>query len=230
MLESEHCSEIYHSTELGLPVTNEELSPRERRYQRTQQAILTAARAIVSEGGADKLSIRAIADRIDYSPAGLYEYFGSKEEIIGALCWEGQRTLKRYMDQVPLTLAPDEYLVELGLSYIRFAVQNPDYFLLIFTATGTRPDFEGEVADGPPDEMMSEDSSFPVLLKGVARAEQAGTIQLLQDMGLLETAYAFWSIVHGAAMLRVTYLSQMKTEFDRADRLMLAAFVRGMGS
>jgi AcrR family transcriptional regulator len=210
-------------------VSDEELSPRERRYQRTQQAILSAARALVAEGGADKLSIRAIADRIDYSPAGLYEYFGSKEEIIAALCWEGHRTLKRYMDQVPLTLAPDEYIVELGISYIRFAVQNPDYFLLIFTTMGTRPDFEGEVAGGPPNEMMSEDSSFPVLLKGVARAAEAGTIHLLRDLGLMETAYAFWSIVHGAAMLRVTYLHQLKADFDRADQLMLAAFVRGMG-
>ena len=51
-------------------------------YARTQQAILDAARAIIHEQGPDKLSMRAIADRIDYSPAGLYEYYGSKEEII----------------------------------------------------------------------------------------------------------------------------------------------------
>jgi AcrR family transcriptional regulator len=210
-------------------VSDEELSPRERRYQRTQQAILSAARALVAEGGADKLSIRAIADRIDYSPAGLYEYFGSKEEIIAALSWEGHRTLKRYLEQVPLILAPDEYIVELGMAYIHFATQNPDYFLLIFTATGTRPDFEGEIPDGPPEEMMSEDSSFPILLKGVDRAAQAGYIHLLQGLGLMETAYAFWAIVHGAAMLRITYLNQLKVNFDRADRLMLVAFVRGMG-
>src|SRR3954451_1511487 len=109
----------------------EESSPRERRYQRTQQAILNAARSLLSEGGAEKLSIRAIADRIDYSPAALYEYYGSKEEIIGALCWEGHRTLKRCMEQVPLSLAPDEYLLEIGMAYIQFALQNPDYFLLI---------------------------------------------------------------------------------------------------
>ncbi|MCC6457235.1 MAG: TetR/AcrR family transcriptional regulator [Caldilineaceae bacterium] len=210
-------------------MTDEELSPRERRYQRTQQAILEAARAIVAEGGADKLSIRAIADRIDYSPAGLYEYFGSKEEIIGALCLEGHRTLKRYMHQVPLTLPPDEYMVELGLAYIHFAIQNPDYFLLIFTTTSARPAFEGEAAGGPPEEMTDQDSSFPVLLGGVSRAVQAGKIHFLAGLGLLETAYAFWAVVHGAAMLRITYLDQMKADFDRADRLMLAAFVRGMG-
>lgn len=208
----------------------DELSPRERRHQRTQQAILAAARAIVAEEGADKLSIRAIADRIDYSPAGLYEYYGSKEEIITALSIEGHRTLKRYMAKVPLTLPPDEYLLELGIAYIDFALQNPDYFLLIFTASKARPAFEGEVPATPPSEMMSEDSSFPLLLKGVQRAVEAGVINLLPGTTLLETAYAFWSIVHGAAMLRISYLVQYKVDFEHADRQMLKALVRGMAA
>src|SRR5688500_12347249 len=104
-------------------MADEELRPRERRYQRTQQAILTAARSLLTEGGPDALAIRAIADRSDLSPAGLYEYYGSKEEIITALYWEGHRMLKRYMAQVPLTLPPDEYMVELGIAYIHFALQ-----------------------------------------------------------------------------------------------------------
>ncbi|NJN55580.1 MAG: helix-turn-helix transcriptional regulator, partial [Anaerolineae bacterium] len=58
----------------------DELTPRERRHLRTKDAILDAARLIIKEQGADALSIRAIAEQIDYSPAGLYEYFGSKEE------------------------------------------------------------------------------------------------------------------------------------------------------
>jgi AcrR family transcriptional regulator len=211
-------------------MTDEELSPRERRYQRTQQAILTAARALLAEGGADKLSIRAIADRIDYSPAGLYEYYGSKEEIIGALSWEGHRTLKRYMAQVPLTLPPGEYLVELGMAYIQFAIQNPDYFLLIFTTPATRPNYDADVPEVPSVEMMNEDSSFLLLVRGVQRGVEAGTIHLLEGLNVLETAYAFWSIVHGAAMLQVSHLSYIKMDFDRADRLMLTAFVRGMGS
>jgi AcrR family transcriptional regulator len=210
-------------------VIDEERSPRERRYQRTQQAILSAARAIVAEGGADKLSIRAIADRIDYSPAGLYEYFGSKEEIIAALSREGHRMLRRYVAQVPLTLPTDEYLIEIGMAYIRFAIQNPDYFLLIFTTLSARPTFEGDIPATPPPEMMSDDSSFPILVQGIERAVAAGSIRLLKDLTWLETAYAFWATVHGAAMLRITNLREFMIDFDRADRQMLEAFVRGMG-
>lgn len=213
-------------------MTDEELSPRERRHQRTQQAILEAARVLLAEGGADKLSIRAIADRIDYSPAGLYEYYGSKEEIIGALAREGHRTLKRYMERVPLTLPHGEYMVELGLAYIRFALQNPDYFLLIFTTMSPRPSSEGEAPATPPAtphaETLRKESSFPLLLNGVDRAVKSGTIQMLGGLTLLDTAYAFWAVVHGAAMLRITHLNQLSIDFDRADRAMLEAFVRGM--
>jgi AcrR family transcriptional regulator len=207
---------------------DEELSPRERRYQRTQQAILSAARSLLAEGGVEALSIRAIADRIDYSPAGLYEYYGSKEEIIGALCWEGHRILKRYVEQVSLALAPDEYLVEIGLAYIRFARQNPDYFLLIFTSATTRATFLGGQPGEPLSEMMDGDSSFPILVNGVRRAVESDTIELLAGLSWMETSYAFWAIVHGAAMLQITNLAEIPLDYERIDRLMLSAFVRGM--
>ncbi len=211
-------------------IADEELSPRERRYQRTQQAILIAAREILAEGGVEKLSIRAIADRIDYSPAGLYEYYGSKEEIISALSWEGHRRLKRYMEQVPLTLPPNEYIGEIGMAYIHFAIQNPDYFLLMFSDVNTRPTFDEEAPVAPPADMVNDDSSFPLLLKGVERAAESGSIKLLPELGLLETAYTFWAVVHGASMLRITHLTQFPVDFDRADRLMIQAFIRGMSS
>jgi AcrR family transcriptional regulator len=210
----------------------EELTPRERRFQRTQQAILTAARALLADGGADKLSMRAIADRIDYSPAGLYEYYGSKEEIICALSFEGHRTLKNYMACVPLTLPPDQYMIGIGVAYIQFALQNPDYFMLIFTTPLVAPSKNEENPGAPPDEMMSDASSFPLLLQGVARAVETGTLHLRPGQSILEMAYIFWAIVHGAAMLRVSHmnLDQMGIDFDTADKQMMAALIRGMGS
>jgi AcrR family transcriptional regulator len=172
--------------------------------------------------------MRAIAERIDYSPAGLYEYFGSKEEIIGAVCREGHRTLRRYMAQVDQALPPDQYMVELGMAYVDFAIHNPEYYLLIFTTMTSGPNSYRQTVALPSAEMMSEDSSFPLLLAGVERAVQAGTTHFLPGLGLLETAYAFWSIAHGAAMLRVTHLRHSQMDFDRTDRLMFAAFVRGL--
>jgi AcrR family transcriptional regulator len=219
---------------------DDELSPRERRHQRTQQAILTAAREIIAAEGVDKLSMRAIAERIDYSPAGLYEYYAGKDEIIAAVVAEGHRTLKRYLAQVPRNVPSSDYLADLGMAYIRFATQNPDYFLLMFTNPATQSDRHkpadhnevfgdmismiSMISEG----MISEDSSFPILLNGTQRAVEAGAINFLPGMGLEQTAYAFWTIAHGAAMLQVAHLHSIGVEFTHADREIFHAFGRGL--
>jgi hypothetical protein len=132
------------------------------------------------------------------------------------------------MEQVSLSLAPAEYLLEIGMAYIQFALQNPDYFFLIFTSPTTRPTFEEGAPGQPASEMMDRESAFPLLLNGVQRAIDNGVIHPLPGLSLVETAYAFWSIVHGAAMLRTTHLALAKLDFERADRLTLATFIRGM--
>ena len=114
-------------------MTTAELSPRERRRQRTEQAILDAARQIIREQGIDALSMRGIADAIDYSPAGLYEYFGSKEEIVYAVIGQGFERFTRALQSVDGSLPAAEYMVEMGMAYIDFATRNPDFFLLMFT-------------------------------------------------------------------------------------------------
>ena len=116
------------------------LTPREARQAKTRQQILDAALAIVGEEGADKLSLRALATRVQYSPAGLYAYFDGKDAIIDAVCEEGDQLLRHYLRRVPTDLLPGDYFVELGQAYIQFALDNEAYFMLMFA----------RVADGPP--------------------------------------------------------------------------------
>ena len=66
-------------------------SPRNRRHDLTKQKILDTARQILLTEGVQAISMRTLADRVDYSPAALYKYFANKEEIIAALreeAWE----------------------------------------------------------------------------------------------------------------------------------------------
>lgn len=194
------------------------LSTREKRHQKTKQAILDAARRIIVEKGIDALSIRAIAKRIDYSPAGLYEYFGSKEEIVDQVVQIGHNRLYEYLSRVDQSLPPQDYIRELGLEYIQFATQNSDYFLLMFTHI-------------PPPEMTDhfedEDSTFTLLVQGIGRAVDQGIFKLTEGQTVLSIAYAHWGLVHGLAMLQVTQLSGVGLDFAAADLDALLAFGRG---
>src|SRR5207245_8809596 len=62
---------------------------RERERQATQQAILQAALEIASEEGWQAVTIRRVAERIEYSPSAIYKYFEDKEAILFALLRQG---------------------------------------------------------------------------------------------------------------------------------------------
>lgn len=208
------------------------LKPSEKRHQRTQQAILDAARQIIHEEGSNALSMRAIAQRIDYSPAGLYEYFGSKEEIIGEICQQGHHRLKSYMERVSTALPIEAYLRETGLAYIEFAVQNPDFFLLMFTTIPTLPpadEMTGEALQQTlEEELMGENSAFVVLIKGIQRGVDEGVFTTQPSFGVMEMALGAWSMVHGLAMLRVTFLQGFQADFGLVERETLRAFYQGL--
>ncbi len=180
---------------------------------------MDAARQIIAEKGPQGFSIRTLADRIDYSPAGLYEYFDGKEEIIRTLSTQGHQRLRDHLLLVDRGLPPAVYLQALGLAYIEFAVSNPDYFLLMFTHPPTPVQVES---------MVSESSSYPVLLDAIQRGLAAGIFKTREGFGPKEMAYAAWAMVHGIAMLRVTFLKGFPIPFESVDRETLSAFGQGL--
>lgn len=197
------------------------LSPRERRQTRTREAILEAARELITEVGSDALSMRAIAKRIDYSPAGLYQYFDGKDEIVEAVCVEGGHRLFLLLDQVEKDQPPADYLQAIGHAYIRFAVQQPDYFLLMFT-TRSPVQSEEEVAE------TGMESAFGILLHAIRRGVESGLFKQRPGFDVLSMAYAAWATVHGLALLRVTHLQGFPMDFAVGEREALANFARGL--
>lgn len=205
-----------------------ELTPRERRYQRTHQAIIDAARQIIREAGIDGLSMRAIAERIDYSPAGLYEYFSSKEEIVGVVCEQNFERLAQQLTQVDQTLSPTDYMLELGLAYIDFAVRNPDSFLLMFTTFPLAKIETNEPRSFDAESMLAEGSAFGLLVQGVQHCVDAGIYRTKTGFGVLEMAYASWAQVHGLAMLHITNSQLLPFDYTAMERQALRAFGKGL--
>ena len=105
----------------------------ERDRTRIRQAILTAARELFITEGYRNVSMRKIADRIEYSPAAIYSYFPAKDDIFFALAEEGFRLLA---DQAQATAhGADDPLVRLrrGLwAFYEFSKSHPEYFELMF--------------------------------------------------------------------------------------------------
>jgi AcrR family transcriptional regulator len=105
----------------------------ERDREAVERAILDAARDLFVAEGYANVSIRKIAERIEYSPAALYVYFRGKDDIFFALAEEGFRLLS-------WSLRDDEDRSHGPLARVRgffwhlyeFSREHPEYFALMF--------------------------------------------------------------------------------------------------
>jgi AcrR family transcriptional regulator len=105
----------------------------EREREATARAILDAARDLFVAEGYQNVSIRKIAEKIEYSPAAIYSYFPSKDDIFFALAEEGFRLLFQYGGTPrPVSDDPAEKLRAMFLRYYEFSKEHPEYFALMF--------------------------------------------------------------------------------------------------
>jgi AcrR family transcriptional regulator len=105
---------------------------RTRQKQELRRQILLAARKIAVDEGWQSVTIRKIADQVEYSPAAIYEYFENKEAILLALMDEGFRAMMAELESLRAgDTHPVAYLVTIGQAYWRFAWQHPELYQIM---------------------------------------------------------------------------------------------------
>ena len=106
----------------------------ERDREAVARAILDAARELFVTHGYEEVSIRKIAERIEYSPAAIYGYFPSKDDIFFALAEEGFRLLFSYRGSAPPASPEDpvDCIRAMFWRYFEFSKEHPEYFALMF--------------------------------------------------------------------------------------------------
>ena len=108
----------------------------ERDREAVRRSILDAARELFVIEGFQNVSIRKIAERIEYSPAAIYGYFPSKDDIFFELAEEGFRLLggpAAVRNDPPLKDAPPlERVRAVFWRLYEFSRDHPQYFALIF--------------------------------------------------------------------------------------------------
>jgi AcrR family transcriptional regulator len=105
----------------------------QRERDRVREAILTAARDLFVSEGYRHVSMRKIAERIEYSPAAIYSYFPSKDDIFFALAEEGFRLLAETGLAAATPISdPLERLRRGLLAFYSFSKTHPEYFELMF--------------------------------------------------------------------------------------------------
>jgi len=169
---------------------------RTRERTETRERILDAAREMFVERGYDATTMRAIADRIEYTPTAIYHHFRNKEALLAELCAADFRALAGAFQKIARIEDPVERLRQSGLAYIEFGLQHPMQYQLMFMTR--KP---AEVISGLHSADPSE-NAYEALRKTCADVIATGRLRPeYQDPD--ELALMAWSALHGFLSLRI---------------------------
>ncbi|PWK19438.1 TetR family transcriptional regulator [Arcicella aurantiaca] len=168
---------------------------KERDKQEMRLKILETAQQIFIEEGFEKASIRAIADRIEYSPATIYLYFKDKNELFFSVHEMGfEKLILEMTIAIEGITDPIEELRARGFAYMKFAFQNPEMYDLMFIQNA-------------PMESIKESSvwtcghqCFELLCQTIQKCIDQNYIRF-DDIYI--ASMSIWSFMHGLVSLKI---------------------------
>jgi AcrR family transcriptional regulator len=168
----------------------------DRERQAVREAILTAARELFVHEGYRNVSMRKIAERIEYSPAAIYGYFESKDAIFFALAEEGFRLMGDAHDAATGGAADAlDALRRMFLGYYGFSREHPQFFALMFLDRSV-PQLSERW-----DELPFAREKMLRAIAVVERAVSAGALPPGTDAAA--AFHVLWAAIHGPAALAV---------------------------
>ena len=174
-------------------------SPAERRRNKIRARILSAAERVFAREGAEGLSIRRLAENIDYSPAAIYKYFKSKDELVDELKESFFELILENVNRIADTSTPfAERSRDCVATYVQIATDKPYHYAAAFAGEST----SDAPVDGDPGFAQSKKGQAFMVLRGmIAEGVHIGAFRADIDPTL--AAKSIWASMHGLAMMIV---------------------------
>jgi AcrR family transcriptional regulator len=168
---------------------------RQRHRASLRREILDAASQLFVEEGYHRLTMRRLAERIEYSPTTIYLYFKDKNELLAAVCEETFSQLAGKLERLQKTAGTPLGRLRDGLrTYIEFGLAHPNQYLVTFMSPS--PAMDGASFEG-----SAGSRAFDTLRQSVRACSENGDIHTA-DVEM--TAQALWAGVHGVTSLFIT--------------------------
>jgi AcrR family transcriptional regulator len=170
-----------------------------------QAACVSAAMELLEESGETALSLRGVARRAGVSPAAPYRHYADREALVSAVAALGYRELAERLAAAHPSPATPEQLTSVAVAYVRFALERPALFRIMF----------GESCDRDNDERMAATAAVTLYLR-----EIVGRVFPEADIEAMATAT--WALVHGLAFLHLDGKLDASTPSAVAERVAAA--------
>lgn len=149
-------------------------------------ALVSAALELLEEGGATEFSLRAAARRAGVAPSAPYRHYADRDALLSAVAAVGYRELAEHLATAhPSPSTPDD-LAAVAVAYVRFALQRPALFRVMF----------GEPCDRDSRERVAATAAIAAYVGAIVeRCFPAADPEALST--------AIWALVHGLAFLHL---------------------------
>ncbi|HWB93244.1 MAG TPA: TetR/AcrR family transcriptional regulator [Puia sp.] len=190
---------------------------KEKQKMEIRKLILDASMKLFVEEGFENVTIRKIADLIEYSPTTVYLYFKDKDEIFYSLHDIGFQKMHEFNHQLDSIQNPLLRLHKMGENYLRFGMENPEYYSLMFI-------------NGEPMKKLIE-LGCDWTLGDSALARLRATVSECMEKGYLAKGDSYiaslsvWSFVHGLVSLAIR---QRLEKFISDEKMLLPAMEQSL--
>lgn len=158
----------------------------------TKTRLLEIARDHYLQVGAEQFSLREVARRARLTAPAIYRYYANKEVLLAAVCAQGFRVFADYLLSALGRGTPLDRLLASGSQYLRFALEHPHDYHVIFMRGDVVP--PSGALDAPPE------PTFQFLVDRVRECQDAGVVRKGDPT---EFAVTVWAHVHGLVSLRI---------------------------
>ncbi len=193
---------------------------RAREKEQLRRRILSAARELFVTEGYESVSMRKIADMIEYSPTTIYLYYEDKADLLDSVCKETLLNLLNTLDLLRKDKSdPVETLRKSGKAYVEFGLKYPQDYKLTFVV---RPQFQKGLGlqEGSVGEKV-----FNYLRTMVSECIRQ---KKFRQVDVETTGQVLWSAVHGVTLLLIDFPDFPWTEKDKLIDMVIHTMIEGL--
>src|SRR5258706_7570102 len=178
------------------------LERREREKARVRDKIKAAARELFASEGYGAVSMRRIAEAIEYSPTAIYVHFADKDALMREICRDDFDRLSGAFAELAAITDPVERIRRVGHAYIEFGATYPNHYRLMFMTE--RPALALD-ADDLARKGRPEADGYAFLRAAVSEAIAQGRVRtgVPADAELL--AQTLWAGMHGVTSIEISH-------------------------
>ena len=178
----------------------EVLERKQRTREQTRSGIIITAKDIARREGWQSVSIRKIAEAVDYSPPIVYEYFESKDNLLDEIRQEGFRFLYKEYERIDkLYRDPEKRLYEISMIQWEFAQKQPEIYQVMYNLDGA---FCTISVHESPDAQAVSSLIQRIIFAFIPKSKES----------INRLFFEWWSISHGMIMLAMMLKGQQSLD------------------